>query len=92
MFDTRPGYSIACSAKDASQSLTPESFRFYTARSSPVSGLPMASLSASILSNLGKPAESGSGRMEPSTGYTFPLEYCYLRNKDCPSLAGLGCA
>jgi hypothetical protein len=72
----------------ASGSLRAQDFQFW-ARSRTARTAPLASLSASILGGLGKPGQAG-GRLEPHTGFEFPAEYCFLRKKDCPSLAGLG--
>ncbi|GFR51217.1 hypothetical protein Agub_g13590 [Astrephomene gubernaculifera] len=93
-FATREGsqvpFSQASAGCGASSGLKPDNFRFWSARAAPLgSGAPLASLSQSILSGLGRPGKEG-GRAEPATGYEFPLEYCYLRTKQCPSLAGLG--
>ncbi len=87
-FETRDGFAIptGIAQSDSQRSLKPENFKFWSARSAPMT--PFASLSASILGNLGKPGSSG-GRVEPATGYEFPAELCYLK-KPCPSLAGLG--
>ncbi|GLC56377.1 hypothetical protein PLESTB_001098100 [Pleodorina starrii] len=94
VFKTREGCQMPEggleSGNATANGLKAENFRFWSARASPFSGAaPMASLSASILSGLGRPGAKG-GREEPHTGYEFPPEYCYLRTKQCPSLAGLG--
>lgn len=51
--------------------------------------LPLASLSSSVVSNLGKPSSKPGQRSEPNTGYDYPLEFCYAK-KPCPSLLGIG--
>ncbi|KAG2486136.1 hypothetical protein HYH03_015229 [Edaphochlamys debaryana] len=90
-FGTRDGSSMPgrspSPAPGAQAGLKPEQFRFWTACAAPAP--PMASLSASILGGLGS-AGTGANRKEPSTGYEFPPEWCYLKTKNCPSLAGLG--
>lgn len=48
---------------------------------------PWASISSSLMNNLGKPG--ASGRVETHTNVEFPLEFC-LSKKPCPQLAGIG--
>ncbi|GIL81042.1 hypothetical protein Vretifemale_10171 [Volvox reticuliferus] len=96
VFQVRDGYQVPEASKNPApvfanaSGLKADNFRFWSAQAAPFSGgIPVASLSSSILSGLGRPGTKG-GREEPATGYEFPSEYCYLRTKNCPSLAGLG--
>ncbi|GIL50624.1 hypothetical protein Vafri_6760 [Volvox africanus] len=92
-FQARDGYQVPEASKNPATNasgLKAENFRFWSAKAAPFAGgPPVASLSSSILSGLGRPGTNGA-REEPATGYAFPPEYCYLREKNCPSLAGLG--
>ncbi|KXZ46448.1 hypothetical protein GPECTOR_43g884 [Gonium pectorale] len=94
-FETRQGCQMpggwgAGASAGASSGLKAENFKFWSAKAAPLAGgTPFASISSSILHGLGKPGLTG-GRVEPATGYEFPPEFCYLKTKDCPSLAGLG--
>lgn len=52
--------------------------------------LPFASLSSSVVNNIGKPsATNKDARTEPHTGVEYPLTFCHNK-RPCPSLLGLG--
>lgn len=89
MFSVRSGYKVSSQpAQDEQWGQRALLFK-YTSPLNFNAGAGFASISTSILHNLGQEGSAGF-RRESHTAVEFPFEICHRTTKDCPVLTGIG--